>query len=88
MVGTPAGAATFSTNGTNGSKNTTALLTQAGTYNFQVTITDAKYLTKPMTNTAVMVLMKPGSELMEYSCPENNKEIMEGHIKDDFVRTR
>jgi hypothetical protein len=54
----------------------------------QVTITDEKYLTKPMTNTAVMVLMKPGQELMEYSCEENNKEVMEGHIKDEFTRTK
>jgi hypothetical protein len=51
----------------------------------QVTITDSKYLTKPMTNTAVMVLMKPGAELMEYSCDENNKEIMDGHVKDGYT---
>jgi hypothetical protein len=52
----------------------------------QVTITDSKYLTRPMTNTSVLVLMKPGSELMEYSCEENNKEIMEGHVKDNFTK--
>jgi len=54
----------------------------------QVTIADAKYLTKPMTNTGILVLMKPGQELFEYSCEENNKEIMEGHIQDGFTRRK
>jgi hypothetical protein len=27
---------------------------------------------------------RPGDELYEYSCDENNKEVMEGHVKDDF----
>ncbi len=52
----------------------------------EVTITDAKYLTKPMKNTSTWVLMAPGTELYEYSCEENNKEIMDGHIKDDFTK--
>jgi len=51
-----------------------------------ITITDPKFLTKPMTNTAVMVLMKPGEEILEYSCDENNKEIMDGHVKDSFTK--
>jgi hypothetical protein len=51
----------------------------------QVTISDSKYLTKPMTNTSILVLTKPGTELYEYSCEENNKEIMDGHIKDEFT---
>ncbi len=51
----------------------------------QVTITDSKYLTKPMTNTSILVLTAPGTELYEYSCEENNKEIMDGHIKDEFT---
>jgi hypothetical protein len=25
--------------------------------------------------------MKPGSELMEYSCEENNRDLSQGHIK-------
>jgi len=54
----------------------------------QVTITDPKYLTKPMTNTSILVLTKPGTELYEYSCEENNKEIMEGHIKDEFSKSK
>ena len=44
VAGTPPGAATFNSNGTNGSKNTTAVLSQAGTYNFLVTITDVSGL--------------------------------------------
>jgi hypothetical protein len=51
----------------------------------QVTISDAKFLTKSMTNTSILVLTAPGTELYEYSCEENNKEIMDGHIKDDFT---
>ncbi|MGA2713641.1 MAG: hypothetical protein ABSG41_11095 [Bryobacteraceae bacterium] len=54
----------------------------------QITITDTKFFTKPMTNTAIMSLMKPGDELLEYSCDENNKEVMEGHVHDDFFRTK
>ena len=27
--------------------------------------------------------MKPGSELMEYVCMENNKELFEGHLGKD-----
>ena len=52
----------------------------------EVTISDAKYLTKPMTNTSTFVLMAPGTELYEYSCEENNKEIMEGRITDEFTK--
>jgi hypothetical protein len=28
----------------------------------------------------VLARMKPGQELMEYSCMENNKELLEGHL--------
>ena len=40
-TGTPPAPVSFSVNGTNGAKNTTATFTQAGNYSFQVTITDA-----------------------------------------------
>ena len=40
-TGTPPAAVTFSANGTNASKNTTATFSKAGNYNFQVTITNA-----------------------------------------------
>ncbi len=36
-TGTPPAAVTFSANGTNAAKNTTATFTKAGTYTFQVT---------------------------------------------------
>ena len=39
-TGTPPAAVTFSANGTNAAKNTTATFTAAGTYNFLVTITN------------------------------------------------
>jgi len=32
--------------------------------------------------------MKPGQEIMEYSCEENNKEVMEGRVKDEFTRSK
>jgi hypothetical protein len=53
--------------------------------NYVVTVDDPVYYTKPWTNTRVFVLMKPGQEIMEYSCDENNKEIKEGHISDSWT---
>jgi hypothetical protein len=44
-AGTPPAPVTFSANGTNAAKNTTATFTKAGVYNFQVTITDTGGLT-------------------------------------------
>jgi hypothetical protein len=44
-TGTPPAAVSFSANGTNAAKNATATFTQAGSYSFQVTITDAGGLT-------------------------------------------
>ena len=44
-TGTPPAAVNFSVNDTNGAKNTTATFSKAGTYNFQVTITDQGSLT-------------------------------------------
>jgi hypothetical protein len=43
---------------------------------------------KPWKNTRVFVLMKPGQELMEYSCEENNKEITEGHVSDSWTKKK
>lgn len=40
-TGTPPAAVTFSANGTNAAKSTTATFTKAGDYNFTVTVTDA-----------------------------------------------
>jgi hypothetical protein len=51
------GAATFSLNGTNGAKNTTATFTKAGAYTFQVTISDgALTTTSSVTLTVVQTL--------------------------------
>jgi hypothetical protein len=51
-----------------------------------VTIDDPKMYTKPWKNTRTFVLMKPGQEILEYSCDENNKEITEGHVKDEWTK--
>jgi uncharacterized repeat protein (TIGR02543 family) len=42
-LGTPPAAVTFGANGTNAAKNTTATFTKAGTYTFQVTVTDQDF---------------------------------------------
>ncbi len=41
--------------------------------NYEVTMEDPKFYSKPLKNTRVFVLMKPGQELYEYSCNENNR---------------
>lgn len=46
----------------------------------EVTIEDPKTYQKPFRNTRVLARMKPGQELMEYTCMENNKELLEGHL--------
>jgi hypothetical protein len=56
--------------------------------NYEVTVDDPVMYTKPFKNTRVMVLMKPGQELMEYSCDENNKEVNEGHITDSWTKKK
>jgi len=49
----------------------------------EITMEDSKMWTKPIKNTRVFSRMKPGSELLEYSCEENNKEINEGFYQVD-----
>ena len=46
---------------------------------FEVTVEDPKMYTKPFINKRTF-RMDPG-ELMEYSCMENNKDLLDGHIK-------
>src|SRR5262249_16060617 len=53
--------------------------TSPTTMNFEITVEDPKMYTKPFTNTRVFKLAK--GELMEYSCMENNKDLLEGHVK-------
>ena len=46
----------------------------------EITIEDAKIYTRPITNSRTWVRMKPGEELMEYWCMENNKDLLDGHL--------
>ena len=48
---------------------------------YEVTIDDPKTYTRPWKNARVFTRMKPGEELIEYSCEENNRDFTEGHIK-------
>jgi hypothetical protein len=52
--GTPPAAVTFSSNGTNAAKATTATFTKVGTYAFQVTVTDQSGLTATSTVSVVV----------------------------------
>ena len=47
---------------------------------YEVTWEDSKTYTRPIKNTRVLSRMKPGDELMEYWCMENNKDLLEGHL--------
>jgi hypothetical protein len=55
--------------------------TDPDTLRYEVTIDDPVMYTKPWTNTRRFWRMKPGEELIEYSCEENNKDFLDGHIK-------
>jgi hypothetical protein len=47
---------------------------------YEVTWEDPKTYTKPIKNTRILSRMKPGEELLEYWCMENNKDLLEGHL--------
>ena len=51
----------------------------AGHISYVVTIDDPVYYTKPWTNLRTFTLTN--SNLMEYSCEENNRSMWEGRIK-------
>jgi hypothetical protein len=51
-----------------------------GHINYEVTVNDPKTFTRPWKNTRIFTL-RPDWEIMEYSCEENNKDFLEGHIK-------
>ena len=53
--------------------------TDAGHIAYTVTIDDPKAYTKPWKNERTFTLMN--TELMEYSCEENNTDLRNGHIK-------
>jgi hypothetical protein len=48
---------------------------------YEVTVDDPKTYTKPWKNTRTFWRLKPGEELIEYSCEENNRDLTQGHIK-------
>jgi hypothetical protein len=50
------------------------------TIDFEITIDDPKTYSRPFTNKRKFTL-RPDWELMEYSCMENNKDLLDGHVK-------
>jgi hypothetical protein len=48
---------------------------------YEVTVDDPVMYAKPWTNTRTFWRMEPGEELIEYSCEENNRDFLQGHIK-------
>jgi hypothetical protein len=49
---------------------------------YEVTWEDPKLYTKPIKNTRVFTRMKPGDEIMEWWCMENNRDLLGGHLVD------
>jgi hypothetical protein len=47
---------------------------------YEVTWEDPKTYTKPIKNTRVFSRMKPGDEIMEWWCMENNRDLLGGHL--------
>lgn len=52
------------------------------------TISDPKMYSKAWHGVMTNVLMKPGSQILEYSCDENNKELLEGHVTDEWTKKK
>ena len=46
----------------------------------EVTVEDPKFYSKPWTFKRVFTQMKPGQELMEFACDENNVDRDGGHL--------
>ena len=46
--------------------------------NYEVTVEDPVMYTKPWSNKRTFWRLKPGEELLEYSCEENNKDFTDG----------
>jgi len=57
----------------------TFLRTDAGHMAYTITVDDPKAYTRPWKNERTFTLMN--TEIMEYSCEENNKDLREGHIR-------
>jgi len=79
---TPPASVTFSDNGDNTSKNTTARFTEAGTYNFRVTITDASGLstsssmTVTVVQTATSVAVTPANTVVAFNATQQYAAIV------------
>ena len=52
---------------------------------YEITFDDPKIYAKPFKNTRVFVRMRPGDELMEWWCMENNKDLLEGRLSDTHI---
>ncbi|HEY6346925.1 MAG TPA: hypothetical protein VIY49_36005 [Bryobacteraceae bacterium] len=53
---------------------------------YEVTWEDPKTYTKPIKNSRVFVRMQPGSEILEWWCMENNRDLLEGHLVDGHYK--
>ena len=75
-TGTPPAAVTFSANGTNAAKNTTATFTKAGSYTFQVTVRDQPGLTATssvtvtVNQTLTSIVVSPASATVNTSATQ------------------
>jgi len=75
-TGTPPASVTFSANGTNAAKNTTATFSKAGDYTFQVTVTDAGGLTATSSvnvtvdQTLTSIVLSPASATVTTSATQ------------------
>ncbi len=75
-TGTPPASVSFSANGTNGAKNTTATFTAAGTYSFQVTVKDqgnltvASAVTLTVNRTLTSIVVTPASTTVSASAAQ------------------
>lgn len=47
---------------------------------YEVTWEDSKTYSKPFKNVRTFTRMKPGAEIMEWWCMENNKDLLDGHL--------
>lgn len=56
-------------------------LRDANSMDYEVTINDPIYYSKPWSNKRVFTRMKDGLGLLEYACEENNRGLWEGRIK-------
>ncbi len=54
--------------------------TDAGHIDYELTVDDPKTYTRPWTNKRIFTL-RTDWEVLEYSCEENNKSLLEGRIK-------